>query len=212
MQKIEKTKERLDKFLKYINISQDKFAKNVGLSKGFVNNVGDSIRENNLKKIIAIYPELNINWLKTGEGEMLKNENQALIKSNNGIPLIPIDAMAGFATGEIQVLEYECERYIVPIFKDAEFLISVRGNSMYPKYSSGDLVACKKLPLNDLFFQWNKVYVLDTIQGALVKRIKKGSDDEHILIISDNESYEPFELHKSQINAVALVVGVLRLE
>jgi len=74
------------------------------------------------------------------------------------------------------------------------------------------LVACKKLPLNDLFFQWNKVYVLDTEQGALVKRIKKGSDNEHILLVSDNESYEPFELHKSQINAVALVVGVLRLE
>jgi phage repressor protein C with HTH and peptisase S24 domain len=98
------------------------------------------------------------------------------------------------------------------MFKDAEFLIPVKGSSMWPKYSSGDIVACKKLPLNDLFFQWNKVYVLDTAQGALIKRIKKGSDNDHILIVSENTNYEPFELHKTQINTVAIVVGVIRLE
>ena len=68
------------------------------------------------------------------------------------------------------------------------------------------------LPLSDLFFQWNKVYVLDTVQGALIKRVKAGHDKEHILIVSDNDRYEPFELHMSQIRSVALVIGVIRLE
>lgn len=131
---------------------------------------------------------------------------------SGGIPLIPISAMAGFGEGEMQVLVYECERYIIPLFKDAEFLIQVKGSSMYPKYSSGDVVGCKKVPLKDIFFQWNKVYVLDTAQGALIKRVKKGRDDEHIILVSENEKYEPFELHKSQLNAVAIVVGVIRLE
>jgi len=71
MQKTKTTKERLDKFLKHLDISQAKFAENVGLSKGYVNNVGDSIREDNLKKITAVYPDLNVNWLKTGEGLMM---------------------------------------------------------------------------------------------------------------------------------------------
>lgn len=131
---------------------------------------------------------------------------------NEGIPLIPLDAMAGFATGEFQIMEYECERYNVPMFRGAEFLISVSGDSMTPKYNSGDVVACKTLPLNDLFFQWNKAYVIDTRQGALIKRIKRGCDDDHVLIVSDNPTYEPFELHRSKINAVALVIGVIRLE
>ncbi len=131
---------------------------------------------------------------------------------NKSIPLIPVDAMAGYMKGEMQVLEHECERYVVPAFKEAEFLITVKGSSMYPKYNSGDIVACKKLPLTDLFFQWNKVYVLDTVQGALIKRVKKTADPDHILICSDNEKYEPFELHKSQINSIALVIGVIRLE
>jgi phage repressor protein C with HTH and peptisase S24 domain len=98
------------------------------------------------------------------------------------------------------------------MFKGADFLVQVKGSSMIPKYNSGDIVACKRLPLNDIFFQWNKVYVLDTNQGALVKRIKKGRDEEHVLIVSDNEQYEPFELHKRKINGVALVIGVIRLE
>lgn len=129
-----------------------------------------------------------------------------------GIPLIPVEAMAGALTSEQTVLEYECERYVVPIFKGADFLIPVKGSSMYPKYSSGDIVACQRVPLTDLFFQWNKVYVIDTIQGALIKRIKPGSDKEHVLIVSDNEKYDPFELPYSAINAVALVIGVIRLE
>ena len=131
---------------------------------------------------------------------------------NEGIPLIPIEAMAGALTCEQTVLEYECERYVVPMFKGADFLIPVKGSSMYPKYSSGDIVACQRVSMSDLFLQWNKVYVIDTNQGALIKRIKPGSDKEHVLIVSDNEKYDPFELPLAAIHAVALVIGVIRLE
>lgn len=165
--------------------------------------------------------DIDMNWLLTGEGNMLRTESE---KEENisvahpsdspmeGIPLIPISAMAGAFTGEQTVLEYECERFVVPTFKGAEFLISVKGSSMYPKYNSGDIVACKRLPMDDIFFQWNKVYVLDTDQGPLIKRVKPGSDKEHVLIVSDNERYEPFELPLERIYHVALVIGVIRLE
>ena len=131
--------------------------------------------------------------------------------SEKGIPLIPLNAMAGAFAGEQVVLELECERYVVPAFKDAEFLITVKGSSMIPKYNSGDIVACKRMPL-DTFFQWNKVYVLDTEQGPLIKRVKKGSSEDTLTIFSDNPSYEPFELPRTKIYHIALVVGVIRLE
>lgn len=133
-------------------------------------------------------------------------------KQDEGIPLIPIDAMAGVLTCEQTALEYECERYVVPMFKGADFLIPVKGSSMYPKYNSGDIVACKRVSMTDIFFQWNKVYVIDTDQGALIKRIKPGSAPDRILIVSDNDKYDPFELPYSAIHAVALVIGVIRLE
>ena len=120
--------------------------------------------------------------------------------------------MAGAFTGETSVMEYECERYVIPAFKGADFLIPVKGDSMQPTYYPGDLVACQRIPLNDLFFQWNKTYVLDTKQGPLIKRVRRGSDDDHVLIVSDNAEYEPFELEKSQFYGVALVRGLVRLE
>ena len=161
----------------------------------------------------------------TGTGEMIKsdyNDGERTFKKNDlskfksddpsaGIPLLPIEAFAGYGEGERQVLEQEGERYIIPIFRDAQFLLSIRGSSMMPKYQSGDLVACKKMPI-DTFFQWNKVYALDTDQGALIKRVKRGKDDNHLLIVSDNENYEPFDLHRSQLHSIAIVVGTIRLE
>ena len=131
---------------------------------------------------------------------------------HEGIPLIPLSAMAGALKGEQTVLEYECERYIVPAFTGADFLMPVKGDSMSPTYLSGDIVACQRVPMSDIFFQWNKPYVLDTKQGAIIKRIKPGSDKQHVLIVSDNTQYDPFELTYSEIYAVALVIGIIRLE
>jgi phage repressor protein C with HTH and peptisase S24 domain len=135
-----------------------------------------------------------------------------LCYEKNGIPLIPTSAFAGITSGEVNILEYDCERYVIPVFKDAEFLIPVKGDSMIPKYNSGDIVACKKLALSDIFFQWNKVYVIDTDQGVMVKRIHKGSLPDQIKIVSENSDFEPFDLPISRIHAIAIVIGVVRLE
>lgn len=217
------TKERILHYIECKNIPKSKFYNDLGIKRGLLDSdkLKASVTDVVIAKILAIYKDLNINWLLTGEGNMLRTESE---KEENipvahpsdspmeGIPLIPISAMAGAFTGEQTVLEYECERFVVPTFKGAEFLISVKGSSMYPKYNSGDIVACKRLPMDDIFFQWNKVYVLDTDQGPLIKRVKPGSDKEHVLIVSDNEHYEPFELPLNRIYHVALVIGVIRLE
>lgn len=209
---------RIKKYIDYKGISISAFEKSVGMSNasyGKSLKSGGTIGGDKLEKILTIYSDLNPEWLLTGNGNMLRSEIPIAVPASggeHGIPLIPIEAMAGFARGEAQVLEYECERYVVPIFKEAEFLIQVKGSSMYPKYNSGDVIACKKLPLKDLFFQWNKVYVLDTIQGALIKRVKKGKDGDHVIAVSENEKYEPFELNIRQIMSVAIVIGVIRLE
>lgn len=199
----------------------------IGASKGVLSraiNNGTDIQSKWLQIIVENYPLYSSRWLLTGQGLMLEDQRTKTKDTSElpvatpatnpgeGIPLIPIDAMAGVLSGEQTVLEYECERYVVPVFKGADFLIPVKGSSMYPKYSSGDIVACQRVPMTDLFFQWNKVYVIDTTQGALIKRIKPGSDKDHVLIVSDNEKYDPFELPYSAIHAVALVIGVIRLE
>ena len=250
------TLKRIKQYIDYKGITNQNFEKLIGFSNGaFASQLKNNrtIGVDKLENILIAFPELNPEWLLTGNGEMIKtkskknvieknynknyNENynkpnvkktyaielaekptNTGIEANNldnaGIPLIPIDAMAGFGTGAVQVMHYDTSKYIVPEFSElnVDFMIRVKGSSMVPKYNSGDLVACKKLVITDIFFQWNKVYVLDTEQGALIKRVKKGSRDNYILLISDNKNYDPFELHLSKIFAVALVVGVIRLE
>lgn len=228
---------RLTDVLNYLSVTKNAFALKIGYERA--QTVYDIINGKSAPSYdffrrfqMSEYSEIiNIDWLLTGRGSMLKTDTTppmgdqdshkeednrpVAIPTDNpkeGIPLIPVNAMAGALTSEQSVLEYECDRYVVPVFKGADFLIPVKGSSMYPKYSSGDIVACKRVPMTDLFFQWNKVYVLDTNQGALIKRIKRGSDSEHILIVSDNEAYEPFELPIRCIYNVAIVIGVIRLE
>ena len=232
--------DRIMQIIDFKGINKRKFYIETGLSNGFLDKVKD-VGVSKIEDILKSYPDINTEWLVTGKGDMLKpnikempplervakrvafseetknTENATVLNepgiTYEGIPLIPIDAMAGFGTGGVQVMDYDTQKYVVPEFTElnVDFMLRVKGSSMYPKYNSGDLVACKKLILNDIFFQWNKVYVLDTDQGALIKRIKKGSDD-HILIVSDNPSYEPYELHLSKIHAIAIVLGVIRLE
>lgn len=198
------------------------FYKASGVTRGILQQ-SNGISEDNIARFLTYAPDVNIEWLLTGRGDMLRKEDTSNQRhsepahsvsenSQEGIPLIPLSAMAGAFTGETSVMEYECERYVIPAFKGADFLIPVKGDSMQPTYYSGDLVACQRIPLNDLFFQWNKTYVLDTKQGPLIKRVRRGSDDEHILIVSDNPAYAPFELSRAQFHGVALVRGLVRLE
>ena len=223
-------KERLEALIAhYSDGKPTQFAKYIGVAPSTISTwlARDSFDYDLLfAKCENISPE----WLFTGNGDMLKttDESEPTIAEQRptvtiypakhvddwyqGIPLIPFSAMAGALRGEIQVCEYECEHYIVPEFKTANFLITINGDSMLPTYKSGDIVACQREAMTSVFFQWNRPYVLDTAQGAILKRIRPGSDKGHILIVSDNPAYNPFELPLSEIYSVALVVGFIRLE
>lgn len=220
-QNISPIKQRILSFAETLGISKREFYTQIGVSRGTLESKS-SITEDVMARFIARFPQVSPSWLLTGKGDMIISQNTDMkneelpvahrTESNEGIPLIPINAMAGAFTGDQSVMEYECDRYIIPSFKGADFLIGVKGSSMYPRYNSGDIVACKRLNLQNLFFQWNKVYMLDTDQGPLIKRIKPGTDQNHVTIVSDNKDYEPFELAIDHIYNVALVVGVIRVE
>lgn len=157
--------------------------------------------------------EQNVRPIPEIERGVKRIDHEAFAETpSGGIPLIPIDAAAGFLSGVgAQIMEYECEQYQIPGFKGAEFLIRISGDSMTPKYESGDIVACQRLE-NDTFLQWNKVYVVDSEQGVLVKRIKPGRADDTLTLVSDNAEYAPFEIERRQVYGLGRVVGLIRIE
>ncbi len=221
-----KISDRIALIIEEKGISIRSLEQSIGCSNGVISRClskGTDISSLWVSKIIETFQDVNAEWLLTGEGAMLKESKREddydlrpiahPTEENKGIPLIPLDAMAGAFTSEATILEYECERYIVPAFNGANFLINVKGTSMMPTYLPGDIVACRRVSLTDIFFQWGKAYVLDTDQGPLVKRIRQSKTKDHIILVSDNsDEYNPFELHLKHINGVAVIIGTIRLE
>ena len=87
-------KERLIKFLDFKKISKTKFGVTIGVSPAYVTSMRDSISREKIEKIKNHYPELDIEWLLTGEGEMLKtginqevngDHNTAVAGNNNTV-------------------------------------------------------------------------------------------------------------------------------
>lgn len=132
-------------------------------------------------------------------------------RPNNSIPLIPFEAVAG--PGDPVYEDEKIESYYsVSEFKDCDFMIRVKGDSMSPHFVGGDLLACKKV-VNAYFFQYGRCYVILTrSQGAMVKRIQPSDKDGYIKCVSDNTRYAPFDVPMEDIVSVALVNGSISLE
>ena len=229
MQIMDKTK-MLERLIRhYTKGNKAQFAKLLGVS---AQTISAWIARNTFdaELIYAKCRYVDSSWLLTGEGAMLQeteNNNAPTPKhtveiahqvphgSSEGIPLIPLDAVAGFpAESGGGVRLEDCERYVIPEFenKGANFLIRVSGDSMVPLYYSGDLLACRKI--TDIrFFQWGTVYVLETSQGVLVKRVQESVDHaDSILCVSENSSvHHPFLLPRDDIRSLSIIVGLVRL-
>lgn len=201
------------------------FESKIGASKGVLSRAisnNTDIQSKWLLKVVENYPLYNPAWILTGQGSMLlKDSNFSNIKSDEistvskGIPLVEVKAVGGFGNSDFSITSQDVkEYYVIPKFKhkQIDFMIEVEGSSMYPKYNSGDIVACKVIR-DSKFLQWNKTHVLATKeQGIIIKRLKEHQSEDVLTLVSDNESYPPFHVPKDEITGIALVVGVIRLE
>lgn len=209
--------ERLKKFIDSQKISVREFERRSGLGNGYVSSIKFSILPSKLSNISLQFPNLNTTWLLTGDGEMLRStdgsrsDEPAPPAVMDAIPLIPMDAFAGYPPQQYSDLPVE-DYYHVAEFSKADFLIRVKGDSMTPKLNGGDIVACKKI-YERLFFQWHRIYVVYTkSQGVMIKRVEHSDRDGCIRLVSDNPSYQPFDIPESDISDIALVMGAITLE
>lgn len=198
----------------------------VGLSTSVVENVVGKRNGNPSYEVLEkICANANINpeWLLTGKGNMLKSDEEPTRITSElrspkstrgaGTPLYDVSASAGYGSFDEMInREKLVGNFVIPGFTNIDWMIYVAGASMYPKYSSGDIIACRVLH-ESRFIQWGKVYVLATReQGILVKRLKKCQDENYLTAVCDNPSYDSFDVPKDEILGIALVVGVIRLE
>ena len=73
---------RIELIIKYYNMSYNSFAKSLGLANGTgIKTMIDKNRNpqnQTLNKIVNTYPEIDMNWLRTGTGQMINNLPKSL--------------------------------------------------------------------------------------------------------------------------------------
>jgi hypothetical protein len=213
----ETVKERLTKFRQYKNLGQGKFEKLSGLSNGYLTQLRKAPGSEKLQRILCTFPELNRTWLLTGEGDMLNGvqAEQTIQPSTESdihlIPLLPVSAQGGSLNDfVVSIKESSCEKIISPI-KGADYAMSVSGESMAPEYPSGSQILIKRID-EKAFIDWGRVYVLDTCNGTVIKRLFPSETADKVLCKSINPEFPPFEVSLSDVYAVYRVLMCMALK
>ena len=213
------TRERLKSYLRKKQISEAVFEETAKLSRGFVSKVGDSIREANLIKISQSYPDLNLAWLKTGEGEMLRDDAEekpaATPKDNYRlVPIIHIDSVGGMHSHNSIVQEPQYIEGYAPFAgaKEGDVCIIQSGDSMIPTCPAGSLLLVRQVLDWREYFGYGNIFVLVLTDGRrITKEVTKYAPDpqNYVWCVSHNPDVPDEELPKSMIAAVWKVIKIL---
>ena len=205
-------KDRLLAYLNYKGIKKAQFEKSAGFSNGFVDKMGDNTRKANLDKISKMYPDLNIDWLLTGNGTMVIGSDIAEYPApqKSGIPFyknVPVSA------GKADLMsirgEENADGFINITGVYGQFAFPVVGCSMEPVIHAGDIVVVDEVN------RWerldpDKIYLIFTYEDRMIKHLEADdANDEILWCISPN--YKRFSIPKSEIRQIYKVTFYGRL-
>lgn len=209
-------KDRTLEFIKFKGLTMKAFEQRCDLSTGYVTSMRKGYGSEKLNNVLTAFPELNREWLLYGEGDMLSSTSSAQpqpsVKNEHvtddeayKVPLVPVSALAGSLNDfSLSVKRDDCETVISPI-KDIDMAIKISGDSMEPEYPSDSQVFVKKIN-ERAFLEWGRVYVLNTCNGIVIKRLMPTNDPNTVLCESINPKYPPFEVNLENVNGVYRVM------
>ena len=224
-------KDRVKEYCKYKKIPVSKFELLSGLSNGYFNMVLHNPSQDKLDNISRSFPDLNINWLITGNGNMDRTETQLSEYTTNAdsgaisigrvIPYYDAEVAAGTAYGmEMTQARPSGMIEIGGLMKDSEFALRVYGNSMVPNYPAGCVIGLKQY--NERFIEPGTVYVVETSENRYLKRLYYNKEKSAFRCLSDNHMkhesgpmtgeyfYPEFEIPFEDVRRLLRVTGVIK--
>ena len=229
-------KERILQLASFKGISYEKFFKDIGMSYG--NFKGKSkltpLNSNAIADIFTRFPEVNLEWIITGEGNMLKKHSQPesdkvqannifklktdQLVSNQQVPLYNIEASAGIVGlfNNHNETERPVDYISIPNLPKCDGALYVSGDSMYPLLKSGDIVMYKEINdiINNIF--WGEMYLIsidvDGEEYVSVKWIQKSEKGEdYIKLVSQNQNHQAKDIPLGKVRALAFVKASIRV-
>ncbi len=200
-------------------VSPYEFYKISGVTRGILQQ-NNGISEENIARFLAYAPDVSVEWLITGRGEMLstmqenrqeksnEEENSPKVSYNPAIgkPYYDVDFLGGFSEIINSQVSLPASNIVVQGFEKADLWCNVTGQSMEPKINHGDIIALRKCTVDDI--QYGEIYavVLDTIRT--IKIIRRSADPDSLRFVPINiDNYDPQEYPKSRILHIYEVIG-----
>lgn len=214
------------------------FLVKAGLSPSFITGIGRGIGRGAKEKIQKTYPSLNVVWLDTGEGDMLKadapiaqtspeNSVRPLVSSDRDwveIPLVPHRAKAGALSGFGDPC-WEEDKQTMPVLIDKRLkgdylLFEVSGDSMDDGSSTafldGDILLCRVLPKSDWQFGIKKrgetyCVVATDAEGIVLKEVvNHDKANNEITCHSLNSQYKDYSVKLDDVQGIFYVEELVK--
>lgn len=208
MNNTDNIKERFKQLLQILGIGQKAFETKCGMGNGTINNIKNGISSPNLEKIMDAYPEVNIEWLISGNGEAIKSDDIPHINYTKGVPYYDVDFICGFDL--IENDQTTKPNYLIDFkkYNEATCWCNVTGHSMEPEITHGDIIALKRI--EDIsFLPLGEVYAIVTTNGMrTIKRLGPADDEDCYTLIPTNKGPE-YGIQKISKDKIAIVFQVL---
>lgn len=230
---------RIIEYLDYKGISKYRFYQDTGLSNGFLDKSG-GISISSYEKISSSFPDLNMDWLRTGEGDMLISEESNILKDGKeldeedyrkaiaiGLPLIPEReaAFRGGDIGEVNLSSPIVSYWYIPNIPKNSEIITVYGNSMDPRIPSGSRIAICPYSFRidePTAIEFGRIFAVvleDRTTGeyrSFVKYLRRHTDKalekKYWVARSENqEEYDDFEVEISQVRGLYVVESIISM-
>jgi len=218
--------EALDTLKKQKGISIYQVAKKIGYAPQSFSRIRSGGQNAPLKWIHKICDTYNINksYIFNNEPPMFMDEKQARVieqsqakaqglKMNvaQKIPYYDAHLSAGMIKKFGDNVVNPAYFITIPYFVDCTLALRVSGDSMYPRYRSGDIVVCKHIHDRNLIMH-GEPYVVITPDYCVVKYIAPHATDGNKLVLkSENPKFAPSTIHKKEILQLYLIRGKIEV-
>lgn len=220
--------ERITEILAFAGENKNSFAKKLGYDRAqtvydVINGKSspsfDFLRKFQMSEFSEI---INIEWLLTGKGDMIKSDNtkeenlriihnpvysDKLIEDQE-VFLYDIYAAANLKTLFLNKDQNILGKISIPNIPACDGAVYINGDSMYPLLKSGDIIAYKEIKSIENII-YGEMYLIsfdmDGDEFLTVKYINKSDVDGCIKLVSYNSHHDPKDIPLKAINALGLV-------
>jgi repressor LexA len=156
---------------------------------------------------LAEITKVDLKWLITGKGEMMKSET--IKYGAEDLTLIPIlgSIPAGMPVYAAEEVREGTVPYLKKEISNNAFALIVTGESMEPELEAGEIVVCEPKSYNELPGK-GEIVAVRLQNDTAIKRFLKCKNQ--VILTSINTKYPPFVKKPEEISFLAKVVGKIK--